>query len=447
MQDVRPYAIIVDMNVDLSRYSHKKICVAVSGGKDSMALLHYIFVNREKFGITLTALNCDHGMRGEASSRDSRFVLGWCEERGLEISFFKAEGFKSEAQARAWRYGCYSKASARFGGAAIATAHHLNDNAETVLFNLARGSALAGVTGISDGRLDVGDETVEVIRPLIECSRAEIDEYIAANGVPYVTDETNLTDDYTRNYIRHNVLPRLEEAVPGAAKAIYRFSRLATEDEEYLARLARGYVSRQNGYCTIKFCEERPVFGRAAVAVIKGEYAKKDYTQSHLDALYGLQFLSNGKIFKFLGLTAYKENGEIVLCRDAEPVGALAFDYYGSITFGGFDITIERVREIPASAGVLRFDCDKIPPTAVIRTRRAGDKFTKFGGGTKSLGDYFTDKKVAVRLRDSIPLIADGDEVLAVCGYEISDKIKTDKNTVQTAIIGCRAANQRPVVG
>ena len=252
LQNRRRVCYNLIMNIDLSRYAGKKICVACSGGRDSMALLYYLYNNRAMFGITLSALNCDHGMRGKTSARDSAFVAGQCAKLGVPLLSFRAQGgFAGESQARLWRvFGCYAVAllsdgqwnesrayaslpslpqihslDGRWRGCdCIATAHHMDDNAETVLFNLARGSALAGVCGIRD---EIYADGTSVVHPLTGVSRRDIENYITDNGIDYVDDESNFTDDYTRNYIRHNVLPALNEAVPGATAAIYRFSRLA----------------------------------------------------------------------------------------------------------------------------------------------------------------------------------------------------------------------------
>ena len=195
------YAIILNM-INLAEYANLKICVAVSGGRDSMALLHYLYNNAPKYGISLFALNCDHKIRGEASARDSAFVKEWCLSHNIPLIFFEWNMPlpKSEANARFWRLKCYLTARKNFdningldikpagvftadgkwGGAdAIATAHHLNDNAETVLFNLARGSALSGLDGITDSKFPADDgEWLNIIHPLITCSREEIDGYI-----------------------------------------------------------------------------------------------------------------------------------------------------------------------------------------------------------------------------------------------------------------------------
>lgn len=415
-----------------------------------MALLHYLNAHAAEYNITLTALNCDHRMRGETSARDSAFVADYCEKAGIPLSRYVADTpCSSESTARMWRLNCYLEEAKKCD--CVATAHHLDDNAETVLFNLARGAGLNGMDGITDADLSAlaNDKPFKLIRPLIACPRAEIDEYVAANSIPYVDDETNFKADYTRNKIRLGVLPALEEAVPGAAKAIYRFSRLAAEDEEYFERQAKPLLSRREPYGNyIAHCEERVIFRRAAVEIIAGRHQKKDYTSGQLERLYNLQFAENGKKFEFLGLTAFKEESRICIidnkllhCEDESApyehfYRRLATDYCGQTAAVCFDYELDGYMKdvvqyrCPETAfKVLRFDGDKIPPSATVRFMRAGDRFTKFGGGTKKLGDWFTDKKIPVRLRKTIPLLCDGNDVLLIFGAEISDGIKTDKNT------------------
>ena len=176
-----------------------------------MALLHYLLSHAAENDIEVCAVNFDHMMRGESSARDSRFVAEYCRNNGVPLIFFRWTdgGAKTEAAAHFWRLNKYAEAvlpqtlgsGDKWEGAdAVATAHHLNDNAETVLFNLARGSGLAGLTGISDEEyFKVAQKQFKIIRPLIACTRAEIEEYITKNNIPYVDDETNFTDDYTRN--------------------------------------------------------------------------------------------------------------------------------------------------------------------------------------------------------------------------------------------------------
>ncbi len=439
------------MKVNLSPYSNKKICVAVSGGRDSMALLHYLTVHGGDFNISVSALNCEHGMRGEASERDSAFVAAYCGSNGIELHSFKAEkgAFKNENDARLWRWQCYESVLSAGKADLIATAHHLNDSAETVIFNLARGTALSGMCGISD------EPERRLIRPMIGCSRLDIDAYTEENNVPYVTDESNLTDDYTRNKIRHNVLPALEEAVDGAARNIYRFSQLAAEDEEYFDRQSDKITV--NRFCfgyLIKPCSEKVIFRRAAQKIIARFYRRKDYTAEILNRLFELQSAENGKKFGFLGLFAVKENGGVAIVEEREHDNvSAAIPFYENInsnrfiSFAGRIVcavygerepeALDYLKAEKAILKSLKFDIDKIPESAVIRFRREGDKFTKFGGGSKSLSDYFTDKKIPQSMRGTLPLVCDGSEVLIVGGVEISDKIKLCAGSVNQGVFIC----------
>lgn len=425
-----------------------------------MALLHCLLAHAEEYGIFVSAVNFDHMMRGESSARDSAFVAKYCSEHSVPLLFYKWEDAvqKNETSARLWRLKKYAEAVTSHvlpdgrvwkGADAVATAHHLNDNAETVLFNLARGSGLSGLTGICDVHFGASDSKPwDLIRPLIGCSREEIDNYIAENNIPFVEDETNCTNNYTRNKIRHNVLPELERAVSGAAKSIYRLSRIAAEDEEYFKNLIeeRGIVRRTSLGYEIAHCHEKSVFKRAALQVING-WGIKDYTFEQLERLYDLQFAEKGKKFEFLRLTAFKEEGKIAICidfsGDCADSSCLFWDYLkeGRSILSGQTLLIGREKSFKQeqlcqlnNPKTLKFDMDKIPPSAVIRSMREGDRFKKFGGGTKNLGDYFTDKKIPVRIRKSIPVVADGKEILIVCGLEISDRVKVERNTKAVAV-------------
>lgn len=417
-----------------------------------MALLHYLNAHACEYGIVLSAVNCDHSIRGAASVADSEFVKNYCKSADIPLLNFKREqGQISEQGARLWRYNCFYKATQLFdgwrGADFIATAHHLSDNAETVLFNIARGSGLAGACGISEcEKYGIEGGEFYVVRPLISVSRGDIDGYIAENNIPYVTDESNLTCDYTRNKLRHAVIPELEKAIPEAQRAIYRFSRIAAETERYFDELIvkNGIISSIYRGLFIKRTEERAVFSRAVLKVFT-TFGLKDYTREHISQLYDMQFGENGKKFEFLGIIACKEDGGISVCQNREDgeINEVSFKKYLSENAAGFcgePCTV--LKELGAEYAltnekILKFDGDKIPDGAVIRVMRSGDKFTKFGGGTKSLGDYFTDKKIPARLRGIIPLVADGNNVLIICGVEISDSVKITDQTKNIRYIIC----------
>lgn len=459
LQDLIFRGIMQFVKIDISKYANLNICVAVSGGRDSMALLSYLLEYGAEFNITVCAVNFDHKMRGESSARDSAFVASYCREKGVPLLFFEWDEdiVKTEAAAHKWRFSMYCKAvkpgllpdgTLWKGADAVATAHHLNDNAETVLFNLARGSGIGGLTGINDQCIAIpGNKKWTLIRPLASVPRREIDEYVLHNSVPFVDDETNFTDNYTRNRIRRFVLPELEKAVPNAAKAIYRFSRIAAEDEEYFENLIkeRGLIKKTPLGYEIAHCPEKVVFKHAALKVLNSERIR-DYTYEWLDKLYSLQFAKKGKRFEFDSYTAFCEENKIAICvaDSAEnPPNSILFKTFVNekrTSFSGRQLFIGKEKDFDGkNAGTslvktLRFDFDKIPQEAVIRFMQRGDKFAKFGGGTKNLGSYFTDLKIPVRVRRNVPLVAVGSEILIVCGVEISDKVKTDGLTENVAI-------------
>ena len=464
------------MKPELTALRGLKICVAVSGGRDSMALLHLLNALSEEYGISLCALNCEHGLRGETSKRDSLFVKNICKQWDIPLLTFSADckrlakdrGVGEEVAARDWRRSCYALAAEQFGKGnfdnfAIATAHHVNDNAETVLFNLARGCGLSGASGICDGEVSLSSDPsikIKIVRPLISCTRDEINEYISANDIPFVEDETNLSTQFTRNYVRINVLPELEKSVNGAVNGIYRFSRLAGEDEEYFGKLIEknNLIKHTLLGIEIAFCGEKVIFRRAALKAIKLlDCEIKDYTFEHMQMLYELQNSERGKKFEFCGLTAFNEGDRIGICKNEQLIpksdSVPLKDYLnGKMSrFCEINLTIKKQlgREYAVNNGIscendriLALDFSLIPDDAEIRFRRPNDMFRKFGSGEKRLNDFFTDKKISMRLRDRIPLLACKNSVLAVCGVEISDTVKITENTREILCIsGCNFLN------
>ena len=192
----------------LTGFAGKKICVAVSGGVDSVSLLHWLKERATTYGYTLCAVHCEHGIRGEDSLRDARFVREFCDKIGVELYSFsedcpmRAERDKQslETAARAFRIECFQRLLTEGKADVIATAHHKNDDAETVLFRLLRGTSLTGVGGIS---ADNG----KIIRPFLSWTRVEIEDYAKKNNLDFCVDCTNLELDATRNKLRLQALP------------------------------------------------------------------------------------------------------------------------------------------------------------------------------------------------------------------------------------------------
>lgn len=413
------------MNCDfLGKFRRKRVAVAVSGGADSICLLQVFYENAKAYEITLSALTCEHGIRGAASLRDLEFVKAFCAERKIPLTVFSADVPERakrskrglEEEGRAFRYECFSEIID--GGKAdyIATAHHKGDLAETVLFRLARGTSLTGIAAIKEGG--------GVVRPFLNVTKEEILSYLEERNVPFVTDETNADGKYSRNAVRNNVLPALEEIVHGATAHIADFARRAGEDEAYLRSLAERAIRREGGEIFVSVALPRPLFLRAAATAV-AELGGRNYGEKLLEEIEKLQNLQSGRKVCFHGIEAVRERDEIVFLRPCKPfAGELPFGA-GVFEAGGYRATV--VKE--ESAGAPYADFDKFPAGCVIRTRREGDGFTPFGGREKPLKKFLTDKKIPARTGALLPLVAKGNTVYAVFGVEISDSVKVTEDT------------------
>ena len=435
--------------MDLNVFSGKKICVATSGGLDSTALLHYLKKREAACGYVLCALHCEHGIRGEESLKDMRFVQNLCKEWGVPLFLFqedclqRAQREKSsvETAARAFRRDCYARLIGEGKADYIATAHHADDEAETVLFRIARGASLSGASGM---RAQEGN----LLRPFLDWSKDRLRAYAEENGLSYCTDNTNFSTEYTRNKLRLTVFPALEEAVAGAKENFARFAALAAEDDEYLYQKSRELLTENtaNGGYIVAFCEEAPLFRRACLLAIKRLGVERDYTSVHLQSVFALQRSERGaRIDLPQNVVAEKTQTGIALFLRTErteiSTETLLEKPFSESGFEGGMYTVN-VSQTPSleekcEGQILRIDLDKLPADAVFRFRREGDEIEKFGGGKKSLKKFFNEKKLPVSARAHWPLIASKEtgEVYVVCGVEIEERIKITKDTVHALYI------------
>lgn len=445
---------------DLGRFQGKRICVALSGGVDSVVLLHVLYSQAAQFGYSLCAVHCEHGIRGEESKKDARFVQKFCDRLGVPLYPFEADCValakekkeSLETAARAFRRGVFQRLIDEKKADYIATAHHLDDEAETVLFRLSRGTALAGVKGM-----------VELngfyFRPLLPYTKAEILRYAEENGLLYRTDETNFQTEYTRNKLRLSVLPELEKAVPGAAKNLARFALIAGEDDEYLTRVSENLIKRvapvggEDTGWIVAFSNEKVLFRRAVLSVLRSIGVEKDYTAAHLNGAFDLQALPVGsKRDLFCGVYAVKEYDGIRFFHKKRPLNGvdsteteceISFQT-GEFAVGMYRLNVEFVEreDIPLlfrktvetgndTGRILYADADKIPASATVRFPKTGDVFEKFGGGSKSLKKYLVDCKIPSFVRSGLPILVDGERVLAVFGVEIASSVKVTKETTK----------------
>ncbi|MBQ2740775.1 MAG: tRNA lysidine(34) synthetase TilS [Clostridia bacterium] len=413
-----------------------KIAVAVSGGADSVALLDRLVCVALEKGFSLLVVHCEHGIRGAESLADAEFVRGLAEEYGLEFVLFSEDcpalakrlGIGLEEAARTFRYRCFERLLSDGKAEYIALAHHKDDGAETALFRLCRGTSLGGVLGMSavSGRY---------LRPLLGERKQEILRYVAKRGLQYREDSTNFERDAARNRIRLDVLPALEEAVPGAKENLIAFGVRAKEDDEYLYSLAKEWLeisspaSKGDSGWSVGVDAPPPLFRRACLTVMKTLGIEKNYTQKHLLALQNLCNLQTGaRVDLPQGVFAERSYQKIrFYTGDGEEYAPCIPFACGRFSWGRYELTVSRTPL--EGVGVLRLDEEKIPAGGEIRTRREGDTFHKFGGGRKSLKKYLIDIKLPKRQREELPLLADGEEILAVFGVEISERVKVDNQT------------------
>ncbi len=421
------------------------MCVAISGGVDSTALLHYLKNHEKEWGFILSAVHCEHGIRGEESLQDAAFVRALCERWGVPLFEFsedcpkKAEREKIslETAARNFRYASFLSLVESGKVDFIATAHHISDEAETVLFRLARGTSLSGVKGMEGTR-------EPFVRPFLTWTKAEILEYAKENGLSYREDSTNFVPDATRNKLRLKVFPALEEAVHGASVNLARFATLAVEDDELLYEQSRALLTVEKNRVEVAFCEKKPLFRRASLTAMKTLGVEKDYTSAHLESLVCLQRCEKGARIDLLGgVVAEKtERGILFFLRQDEealppaPSKQKPFDETG---FDGGKYAVNVTKAPIEGEKCLRLDEDKLPKNAVFRFRREGDEIQSFGG-KKSLKKFFNEKKVPTKERAFLPLIASatGREVYVVCGVDISQTVKITEDTQCVLYISIR---------
>lgn len=435
--------------IDLTPYRGKRVCIALSGGGDSVALFHYFKRNAAKHAIELTALNVEHGIRGAASRADTTFVKELCAREKVPLSCFSEDvparakkwGIGEEEAARRCRYAIFVAVLAENRADLIVTAHHALDNAESVLLNLFRGASLTGAGGIRaflpaeelvrqylPEKKDVSPLYGKgIVRPFLGVGKAEIERYLRENRLQWREDESNGNTEYSRNFLRQKVLPSVKERFPRAEERLYDFSRAAREDDEFLYSLARGALEIGEE-CRIDESAPRPLFYRACVLALRHFGVEKDYSRANLEDIYALTSGENGKTIELpQALRAVRDYGSIVIYRFQS---AQAQEYSfgaGEYDFGKYTVRILHGGSLGRGDGAgyrtLVLDASALPAGSVLRLRAKGDVFEKFGGGTKKLKAFLIDKKIPRRERDLLPVVACGGEVFAVCGVEISEKV------------------------
>lgn len=424
------------------------VLLGVSGGADSVCMLHVLYSLREKYHLKLYIVHVNHGIRGSEAKRDADFVEQMAEN--LQIPFrvvtanipemAKEQKLSEEEAGRIFRYNTFEQVANEVGANKIAVAHNLNDNSETVLFNLFRGSRLKGLRGISPMR-------GQIIRPLLCCSRNEIEQYLQENNLSYCTDSTNKETDYSRNRIRLKLMPYIKENIN--QKAEYNIVNAAenlSQVYEYIyGEAQKAYRIHVKDNVLLNSAEDLNVVILQEVVrmwILENTGRLKDIKANHVNIVIGL--LSNQvskkselpyglKLIKtYEGVKVLLENNE---GKDSN--GQTIIEDGKIFNTEKITVTVENESfdksNIPDLLYTKWLDYDKIKGLT-LRKRLPGDYIEISGSESgrsvkKKLKKYFIDNKIPQEERNNIWLLADGNHVVWIVGYRISEMCKVTDST------------------
>lgn len=414
--------------------TENKMAVAVSGGLDSVCLLSMCSIFAKKHHKTLFAFHINHGIRSE-SNQEEIFVENLCKQmnavfvvKHLNVLQTKQQSKTTlEETARNLRYGAFEQMAQETGVNYVCLAHHAQDQAETFLLNVVRGSGLGGVCAMKEAN-------GMYLRPLLNTSKEELQAYAKANNLSWVEDSSNNSTEYSRNFVRHNILPLLCQINPKAVQHIAQLSSKMQEVQVAIDQITPMPKMQSLNAVEIKNNSNAVVFANHVHKACNLLGVFKDIEQKHIGQIQKLFDAQNGKKINLTnGLVAQKENQTVVIFKQlpkkAQTSAKLAL---GKQKIGNTIVCLSQVKNAKFGNGNLYVDKNKIAKNSLIRTMQNGDIFQKLGSsGHKKLVDYFTDKKIPQRKRKSILLLAKQNEILAVLGYDISEKVKIDNNTTE----------------
>lgn len=421
------------------------ILVGFSGGADSVALLYFLYSNKQLLDISLSAVHLNHLLRGRDALADEEFSRKFCQK--LKIPFTSKqvdisgladkEGLSFEQVARRERYKLFNSIPAD----KIATAHTLSDSVETVLINLVRGTGINGLTGIPPVR-------DSIIRPLINSTRSEIEAYCKENSLDYVTDKTNFENDYTRNKIRNLVIPQLKEINPALEDSLLNLTNHLKNDADYLNGQAKATlkdIEKDNNYSITKVLQLHPAIRNRVIILILEKHELEVSTQRVDLILENLKNNSGGLSLSDKDTLQIKD-GYFSIAKPLvlTPAFSLQVEKEQLISnkllevYPGknFIITTLECKEIENIANVFPnrlknlLDYDKIALLVNFRQRKPGDSFTQANRGvTKSVKKLFNESKLTPQQRSSIVFLEMENEIVWIEGFGASESCKVDKNT------------------
>lgn len=440
----------------------EKIVIGLSGGMDSVCLFYVL----KDLGYRLEAVHVHHGIRGAEADRDEAFVKAMCEREKVPFCSYRfdvpkvsrEEHLSLEETGRKLRRQAFSEVLERTGADHVALAHHGNDKAETVLFHLNRGTGIKGFASMRPVER-------QIIRPLLWAERSEIKAYVSAHGYEYVEDTTNASVEYTRNKIRHELLPILYEINPksiahicSAAEKLTAISDYLDREAEKLLRLCAVRSPNEIRILQLPFEQGDEVLRipvlRSCVEYLSGSLV--NITEEHLNSLLGLFKLQTGREIclpnGFRAVRTY-EGIRLYFQKEEEKEKPLEITGEGTYHFGGltFTVTVEEWDErknFPVKTYTKCFDYDKILKGVSLRVREPGDYLEiNREHGRKSLQDYFVNEKVPREERDRMILLAEDHHILWVVGKRISEYYKITKETQKILKIEISGGKEHELYG
>lgn len=444
-----------------------RIVAGISGGADSVCLFYVLKELCKEYKAEFVAVHINHGLRGEEADRDEKFVRELCLREGVAFYSFSYDvrsiaidqGLSEEEAGRNVRYQSFLEICRHNKCNKIAIAHNRNDNAETVLFHLFRGTGLKGLSGMEPKRMISADfGRVCLIRPLMCLERREIESYLEHHQLSFITDSTNLTEDYTRNKIRNKIMTyAVQEINSGAIGNIAACATMLKEIEEYISfnvnQCFDALVKYKDGcyrYNAKALEAQSLVLQKGIIRLILEKLAgsHKDLEAKHVEEIRALCQKQVGKLLHLpYNIIAEREYDDIVIyCKVSEqmerpcnPVENVRIPIPGRVYIPRLKkylitelIQDKNIESVPKNSCVKWIDYDKIENAVELRTRREGDYIQINSlGGRKKLKDYFIDKKLPRKLRDEQLLIADGSHIIWILGEvdRISEKYKVDETT------------------
>ncbi|MGA9117208.1 MAG: tRNA lysidine(34) synthetase TilS [Bacteroidota bacterium] len=426
------------------------LIAAVSGGVDSVVMLDLLAREAEAYGLTLVVAHFNHQLRGAESDADEAHAARRARHYGFEFYVERANTAEYARQrkmgiqeaARELRYGFFEKLLESSGFRKVATAHNADDNAETVLLNLFRGAGVQGLAGIPVFRHDRN-----IIRPLLFAERGEIEEYARAEALPFRTDSSNASDHYTRNFLRHHLLPPIREQInPGIVQVLHRTAELFRELEAFLSCAARQHLdlatakrTEEELLLSIARLRSSPVLLQQHVVMLAAaEFASTDVEYDKVNAILDLTEGLTGSWIPIAREYAVFRDREHLVFRKTEPVQEFRFTVvpnhrYEFNRFRFSSEVLERRQAAPGGDGGAEFvDADRLlKQELVLRTWSDGDAFVPLGMKTrKKISDFLVDARIPIYEKHRIPVLETaGGEIVWVCGHRIDDRFKITDQT------------------